>query len=171
MPQNLFLEDKNLKKIITTALMLALALSLAACGSAQPEVTIVPTEAPAAAAPAVEPAAELTPESTPQPENPETEEQILNNFLEDFVRAYFYGTAEDVRPFLSADYQGPVDCYQGEEPSGIETRLSAPMESDPSRYTASIQFIAGDEDSYTFLTLDLVNGGDGWKVAGYGLEK
>ena len=39
-----------MKKIIATALMLALALSLAACGSAQPEVTIVPTDAPAATA-------------------------------------------------------------------------------------------------------------------------
>ena len=75
-----------MKKILATALMLTLILSLAACGSAQPEVTIVPTEAPAAtAAPTVEPTAA----PTPLPENPETEEQILNNFLEDFTRAYF----------------------------------------------------------------------------------
>ena len=157
-----------MKKILATALMLALMLSLAACGSAQPEVTIVPTEAPAAtAAPTVEPTAE----PTPLPENPETEEQILNNFLEDFTRAYFYGTAEDVQPFLSADFQGPVDAYQGGEPSGIETRLLFPQEDDPSRYVASIQFVAGDEDSYTYLSIDLVNTDAGWKVAFYGLEK
>ena len=157
-----------MKKIFATALMLALILSLAACGSAQPEVTIVPTEAPAAtAAPTVEPTAE----PTPQPENPETEEQILNNFLEDFTRAYFYGTAEDVQPFLAADFQGPVDAYQGGEPSAIETRLLFPQENDPSRYVASIQFVAGDEDSYTYLSIDLVNTDEGWKVAFYGLEK
>ena len=157
-----------MKKIFATALMLALILSLAACGSAQPEVTIVPTEAPAAtAAPTVEPTAE----PTPQPENPETEEQILNNFLEDFTRAYFYGTAEDVQPFLAADFQGPVDAYQGGEPSAIETRLLFPQEDDPSRYVASIQFVAGDEDSYTYLSIDLVNTDEGWKVAFYGLEK
>lgn len=156
-----------MKKILATALMLALILSLAACGSAQPEVTIVPTEAPATAAPTVEPTAE----PTPQPENPETEEQILNNFLEDFTRAYFYGTAEDVQPFLAADFQGPVDAYQGGEPSGIETRLLFPQEDDPSRYVASIQFVAGDEDSYTYLSIDLVNTDAGWKVAFYGLEK
>ena len=157
-----------MKKILATALMLALMLSLAACGSAQPEVTIVPTEAPAAtAAPTVEPTAE----PTPLPENPETEEQILNNFLEDFTRAYFYGTAEDVQPFLAADFQGPVDAYQGGEPSGIETRLLFPQEDDPSRYVASIQFVAGDEDSYTYLSIDLVNTDAGWKVAFYGLEK
>lgn len=157
-----------MKKILATALMLALMLSLAACGSAQPEVTIVPTEAPAAtAAPTVEPTAE----PTPLPENPETEEQILNNFLEDFTRAYFYGTAEDVQPFLAADFQGPVDAYQGGEPSGIETRLLFPQENDPSRYVASIQFVAGDEDSYTYLSIDLVNTDAGWKVAFYGLEK
>ena len=157
-----------MKKILATALMLALMLSLAACGSAQPEVTIVPTEAPAAtAAPTVEPTAE----PTPLPENPETEEQILNNFLEDFTRAYFYGTAEDVQPFLAADFQGPVDAYQGGEPSGIETRLLFPQENDPSRYVASIQFVAGDEDSYTYLSIDLVNTDSGWKVAFYGLEK
>ena len=162
-----------MKKIIATALMLALALSLAACGSAQPEVTIVPTEAPAAAtaAPTVEPNAEPTPEPTPQPENPETEEQLLNNFLENFTRAYFYGTAEDVQPYLAADFQGPVEAYQGGEPSGIETRLLFPQENDPSRYVASIQFIAGDEDSYTYLSIDLVNTDAGWKVAFYGLEK
>lgn len=148
--------------------MLALILSLAACGSAQPEVTIVPTEAPAAtAAPTVEPTAE----PTPLPESPETEEQILNNFLEDFTRAYFYGTAEDVQPFLAADFQGPVDAYQGGEPSGIETRLLFPQEDDPSRYVASIQFVAGDEDSYTYLSIDMVNTDAGWKVAFYGLEK
>ena len=157
-----------MKKILATALMLALMLSLAACGSAHPEVTIVPTEAPAAtAAPTVEPTAE----PTPLPENPETEEQILNNFLEDFTRAYFYGTAEDVQPFLAADFQGPVDAYQGGEPSGIETRLLFPQENDPSRYVASIQFVAGDEDSYTYLSIDLVNTDAGWKVAFYGLEK
>ena len=157
-----------MKKILATALMLALMLSLAACGSAQPEVTIVPTEAPAAtAAPTVEPTAE----PTPLPENPETEEQIMNNFLEDFTRAYFYGTAEDVQPFLAADFQGPVDAYQGGEPSGIETRLLFPQENDPSRYVASIQFVAGDEDSYTYLSIDLVNTDAGWKVAFYGLEK
>ena len=157
-----------MKKILATALMLALMLSLAACGSAQPEVTIIPTEAPAAtAAPTVEPTAE----PTPLPENPETEEQILNNFLEDFTRAYFYGTAEDVQPFLAADFQGPVDAYQGGEPSGIETRLLFPQENDPSRYVASIQFVAGDEDSYTYLSIDLVNTDAGWKVAFYGLEK
>lgn len=157
-----------MKKILATALMLTLILSLAACGSAQPEVTIVPTEAPAAtAAPTVEPTAE----PTPLPENPETEEQILNNFLEDFTRAYFYGTAEDVQPFLAADFQGPVDAYQGGEPSGIETRLLFPQEDDPSRYVASIQFVAGDEDSYTYLSIDLVNTDAGWKVAFYGLEK
>lgn len=157
-----------MKKILATALMLTLILSLAACGSAQPEVTIVPTEAPAAtAAPTVEPTAE----PTPLPENPETEEQILNNFLEDFTRAYFYGTAEDVQPFLAADFQGPVDAYQGGEPSGIETRLLFPQENDPSRYVASIQFVAGDEDSYTYLSIDLVNTDEGWKVAFYGLEK
>lgn len=157
-----------MKKILATALMLTLILSLAACGSAQPEVTIVPTEAPAAtAAPTVEPTAA----PTPLPENPETEEQILNNFLEDFTRAYFYGTAEDVQPFLAADFQGPVDAYQGGEPSGIETRLLFPQENDPSRYVASIQFVAGDEDSYTYLSIDLVNTNEGWKVAFYGLEK
>lgn len=157
-----------MKKILATALMLTLILSLAACGSAQPEVTIVPTEAPAAtAAPTVEPTAA----PTPLPENPETEEQILNNFLEDFTRAYFYGTAEDVQPFLAADFQGPVDAYQGGEPSAIETRLLFPQENDPSRYVASIQFVAGDEDSYTYLSIDLVNTDEGWKVAFYGLEK
>ena len=161
-----------MKKIIATALMLALALSLAACGSAQPEVTIVPTEAPAAtAAPTVEPTVEPTAEPTPQPENPETEEQILGNFLEDFTRAYFYGTAEDLRPYLSADFQGPVDAYQGGEPSAIETRLLFPQENDPNRYVASIQFVAGEEDSYTYLSLELVNTEEGWKVAFYGLEK
>lgn len=153
-----------MKKRFALCLCLTLVLSLAACGSAQPEVTIVPTEAPAATA-------EPTAQPTPQPENPETEEQILNNFLEDFVRAYFYGTAEDLRPYLSADFQGPVEAYQGGEPSGIETRLLSPQENDPSRYVASIQFVAGDEDSYTYLAIDLVNTEDGWKVDFYGLEK
>ena len=161
-----------MKKRFALCLCLTLAHSLAACGSAQPEVTIIPTEAPAATAvPTVEPVAEPTAEPTPQPENPETEEQILNNFLEDFVRAYFYGTAEDVQPFLAADFQGPVEAYQGGEPSGIETRLLFPQEDDPSRYVASIQFIAGEEDSYTYLSIDLVNTAEGWKVAFYGLEK
>lgn len=161
-----------MKKRFALCLCLTLALSLAACGSAQPEVTIIPTEAPAAtAAPTVEPVAEPTAEPTPQPEKPETEEQLLNNFLEDFVRAYFYGTAEDVQPFLAADFQGPVEAYQGGEPSGIETRLLFPQEDDPSRYVASIQFIAGEEDSYTYLSIDLVDTAEGWKVAFYGLEK
>lgn len=157
-----------MKKTITLFLCLALALSLAACGSAQPEVIIVPTEAPAATA---VPAAEPTVAPTAQPENPETEEQILNSFLEDFAQAYFYGTAEDLRPYLTGDFQDSVEAYQGGEPSAIEIRLLSPQENDPIRYTASIQFIAGDEDSYTYLSLDLVDTEEGWRVAFYGLEK
>lgn len=157
-----------MKKTISLFLCLALALSLAACGSAQPEVIIVPTEAPAATA---VPAAEPTVAPTAQPENPETEEQILNSFLEDFAQAYFYGAAEDLRPYLTGDFQDSVEAYQGGEPSAIEIRLLSPQENDPIRYTASIQFIAGDEDSYTYLSLDLVDTEEGWRVAFYGLEK
>ena len=76
-----------------------------------------------------------------------------------------------MQPFLAAAFQGPVDAYQGREPSGIETPLLYPQENDPSRYVASIQFVAGDEDSYTYLSIDLVNTDEGWKVAFYGLEK
>ena len=49
-----------MKKRFALCLCLTLVLSLAACGSAQPEVTIIPTEAPAATtAPTAEPVADV----------------------------------------------------------------------------------------------------------------
>lgn len=43
--------------------------------------------------------------------------------------------------------------------------------SDGSAYWLSVQFAAGDEDSYTYLSLEAVREDGQWKVQSYGLEK
>lgn len=174
-----------MKKVFSLIFALALILALAACGGKEAELLVVPTESPAVTEPAQSsPAPVETPESSAGPvhdpkaeadPDPEAErEALLTGLLEDFAQAYFYGTAEDVKPYLSAGFSEAVESYpmlSGEQPSELEIQYLSPLEDDPDRYTASIRFISGAEDSYTYLAVDLVRESGSWFVEFYGLQK
>ena len=147
-----------MKTFTAILLSLALLLPLAACGSLPPEQT---QETPAATA---------TPEPTPEPTLPPEDTEAGKIALE-FADVYFYGGAEDIEPWLVDDYQWGVDTYDSEAPTDILLQYVFPSEDEENLWSASIRFRMGNEDSFTYLVLDLVQGDEGWKVSFYGLDK
>lgn len=156
-----------MKTFTAILLSLALLLSLAACGSLPPEEEASPTpEATAEPSPEATATPEPTPESTLPPENTEAGKIAL-----EFADVYFYGGAEDIEPWLVDDYQWGVDTYDSEAPTDILLQYVFPSEDEENLWSASIRFRMGNEDSFTYLVLDLVQGDEGWKVSFYGLDK
>lgn len=144
-------------------LSFALLLGLAACGSLPPGEEASPTPE-ATAEPS--PEATATPEPTLPPEDTEAGKIAL-----EFADVYFYGGAEDIEPWLVDDYQWGVDTYDSEAPTDILLQYVFPSENEENLWSASIRFRMGNEDSFTYLVLDLVQGDEGWKVSFYGLDK
>ena len=153
-----------MRNFTAVLLSLALLLCLAACGSLPPEES---QETPAATAePTPEPTLEPTPEPTTAPGDTEAGKIAL-----EFADVYFYGGAEDIEPWLVDDYQWGVDSYDSEAPTDILLQYVFPSEDEENLWSASIRFRMGNEDSFTYLVLDLVQGDEGWKVSFYGLDK
>ncbi len=160
-----------MKTFTAILLSLALLLPLAACGSLPPAEEPGPTpEATREPGPEVsatpEPTAEPAPEPTLAPEDTEAGKIAL-----EFADVYFYGGAEDIEPWLVDDYQWGVDTYDSEAPTDILLQYVFPSEDEENLWSASIRFRMGNEDSFTYLVLDLVQGDEGWKVSFYGLDK
>ena len=152
-----------MKTFTAILLSLALLLPLAACGSLPPGEEASPTPE-ATAEPS--PEATATPEPTLPPEDTEAGKIAL-----EFADVYFYGGAEDIEPWLVDDYQWGVDTYDSEAPTDILLQYVFPSENEENLWSASIRFRMGNEDSFTYLVLDLVQGDEGWKVSFYGLDK
>ncbi len=156
-----------MKTFTAILLSLALLLSLAACGSLPPEEEAGPTpETTAEPSPEATATPEPTPESTLPPEDTEAGKIAM-----EFADVYFYGGAEDIEPWLVDDYQWGVDTYDSEAPTDILLQYVFPSEDEENLWSASIRFRMGNEDSFTYLVLDLVQGDEGWKVSFYGLDK
>ena len=149
-------------------LSVVLLLSLAACGSLPPEES---QETPAATAePTPEPTAEPTLEPTPEPTTA-PEDTEAGKIAMEFAQVYFYGDIEEIEPWLVDDYQWGVDSYDSEAPTDILLQYVFPSEDEENLWSASIRFRMGNEDSFTYLVLDLVQGDEGWKVSFFGLDK
>ena len=156
-----------MKAIAAMLLSAALLLPLAACGSLPPEEEASPTPE-ATAKPS--PEATATPEPTPEPTLPPEDTEAGKIALE-FADVYFYGGAEDIEPWLVDDYQWGVDTYDSEAPTDILLQYVFPSEDEENLWSASIRFRMGNEDSFTYLVLELVQSGEGWKVSFFGLDK
>ena len=157
-----------MKTFTAILLSLALLLSLAACGSLPPEES---TEPPAATAevtpePTAEPTLEPTPEPTAAPEDTEAGKIAM-----EFAQVYFYGGMEEIEPWLAEDYQWGAYAYDSEAPTDILLQYVYPSEDEEDVWNAVIRFRMGDEDSFTYLVLELLQDGEGWKVSFFGLDK
>lgn len=152
-----------MKTFTAILLSLALLLPLAACGSLPPEEEASPTPETTA-----EPSPEAT--ATPEPTLPPEDTEAGKIALE-FADVYFYGGAEDIEPWLVDDYQWGVDTYDSEAPTDILLQYVFPSEDEENLWSASIRFRMGNEDSFTYLVLELVEGEEGWKVSFFGLDK
>lgn len=90
--------------------------------------------------------------------------------VELFSLYFFSGNTEELEKCLAEDCQNPAVCYEGETAGDITVKTIAPIEDDNHLF-ASIQFIAGNEDSFSYLSMELINTEEGWKVLSYGVEK
>lgn len=152
-----------MKTFTAILLSLALLLPLAACGSLPPEEEASPTPETTA-----EPSPEAT--ATPEPTLPPEDTEAGKIALE-FADVYFYGGAEDIEPWLVEDYQWGAYAYDSEAPTDILLQYVYPSEDEADVWNAVIRFRVGDEDSFTYLVLELVQSGEGWKVSFFGLDK
>ena len=82
-----------------------------------------------------------------------------------FADAYFRGDEAALTSYLTQDYGGDVDLWTGDPAISCE-EIQLYGEKDT---IASVPFLEGD--SYTYLTMELVNDAAGWRVAWYGLDK
>lgn len=99
--------------------------------------------------------------------------QELASLAETFSAAYFGGDLTALRSCLSSNYTGGYELYSGDTPHDITVKgaQDAEDDSDGASYLLSVQFLAGDEDSYTYLSLETVLENGQWKILSYGLEK
>ena len=149
-------------------LSIALLLNLAACGSLPPEEG---AETPAATAEVTpEPTAEPTPEPTPEPTTA-PEDTEAGKIAMEFAQVYFYGDMDEIEPWLVEDYQWGAYTYDSEAPTDILLQYVYPSEDEEDVWNAVIRFRVGDEDSFTYLVLELLQDGEGWKVSFFGLDK
>ena len=160
-----------MKTFTAILLSLALLLPLAACGSLPPAEEPGPTpEATREPGPEVsatpEPTAEPAPEPTLAPEDTEAGKIAM-----EFAQVYFYGDMEEIEPWLVEDYQWGAYAYDSEAPTDILLQYVYPSEDEADVWNAVIRFRVGDEDSFTYLVLELVQSGEGWKVSFFGLDK
>lgn len=90
----------------------------------------------------------------------------------DFAQAYFWGSPEDLLPYLADSFSGKAETYSGGDVTLRRTNVEGVGYAEVGTgLTTSVEFQAAGEDSLTYLTIDLIRQEDGWRVQGYGLEK
>lgn len=95
---------------------------------------------------------------------------------EAFTAAFFAADEETLRQYLADDYEYPVELYSypAEMAQNITFRGFDTIEAADNGQTAfvSVQFVNTPEsdDSYQYLSIELVKQKDGWKVQFYGIE-
>lgn len=161
----------ELLKILCVAIMTAMLLS--GCGRARTvdvaDMTyplMEPEQTPVLTEPAV-----LLEKSPAPPEN-----TIVEELARSFAAAYFAGSQELMEEYLVSDYGSIVPSYplgQGCLMESIQLPQSVTAElAMKGTCWANIAFReTPGADSYTYLTLELVQEEGDWKIAFYGLEK
>ena len=107
------------------------------------------------------------------PENNLAIEDIVNAF----AAAYFAADADTIQQYLINPYEWTIDVYNNPDQAdevniieikGIPDNLAGNIGDE---CVVSLEFKNPGEDSYTYLTIELVKDADSWKIKYYGLEK
>jgi len=89
-----------------------------------------------------------------------------------FAQAYFWGSREDLLPYLADSFSGRAEVYGGGTVTLNRTNVAGMGYAEVGTgLNASVEFQAAGEDSLSYLSVDLIRQEDGWRVQGYGLEK
>lgn len=99
----------------------------------------------------------------------------LEEMVTAFYRAYFDGDADSIRHYLADSFEDEIEVYdktsEGITISAIKGLQDAAGKAVGEACEASVEFLEAGEDSYTYLTIELVRAENGWEIVFYGLEK
>lgn len=106
---------------------------------------------------------------------PDEEQATIRDLATDFYTAYFSGDAEGIKNYLSSAFDGTPEVYDAPDTAGAiaihEMKIHDETKAMTGGRSVSVEFTVPGEDSYTYLSIELVKENDEWKVSAYGLEK
>ena len=123
--------------------------------------------------------------ATPEPtiaaptgmENLSEDAKEIKDLVEEFASAYFKGDAEMIAPFLASSYEVEIKVYSNAEKSSDISEITLKGLSSIDRKqvndvsVVSLEFkSSAEDDSFKYLTIELIKETQGWKISYYGIE-
>lgn len=120
-----------------------------------------------------------TTEVSEQTKEPETtlspDAQIIQDIVEKFAAAYFYGDGETMSKYLTDSIHWELITYEGNGDSVCAITLKGLEEIKDARIddvaVVSLEYKTdANADTFQYLTIELIKQTDGWKIQYYGME-
>ena len=105
----------------------------------------------------------------------DAERTAIRELATAFYTAYFSGNTEEIRNYLSAAFDGTPDVYDALDTADdiVIHKIKIPDKTEDmaDERSVSVEFTVPGEDSYTYLSIQMVKESGEWKISFYGLEK
>ena len=105
----------------------------------------------------------------------DAERTAIRELATAFYTAYFSGNTEESRNNLSAAFDGTPEVYDAPDTADDivihEIKIPDETEDMADERSVSVEFTVPGEDSYTYLSIQMVKESGEWKISFYGLEK
>ena len=105
----------------------------------------------------------------------DAERTAIRELATAFYTAYFSGNTEEIRNYLSAAFDGTPEVYDAPDTADDivihEIKIPDETEDMADERSVSVEFTVPGEDSYTYLSIQMVKESGEWKISFYGLEK
>ena len=105
----------------------------------------------------------------------DAERTAIRELTTAFYTAYFSGNTEEIRNYLSTAFDGTPEVYDTPDTADDiviqEIKIPGKTEDMADERSVSVEFTVPGEDSYTYLSIEMVKESGEWKISFYGLEK
>ena len=105
----------------------------------------------------------------------DAERTAIRELATAFYTAYFSGNTAEIRNYLSAAFDGTPEVYDAPDTADdiVIHKIKIPDETEDmaDERSVSVEFTVPGEDSYTYLSIQMVKESGEWKISFYGLEK
>lgn len=105
----------------------------------------------------------------------DAERTAIRELATAFYTAYFSSNTEEIRNYLSAAFDGTPEVYDAPDTADdiVIHKIKIPDETEDmaDERSVSVEFTVPGEDSYTYLSIQMVKESGEWKISFYGLEK
>lgn len=105
----------------------------------------------------------------------DAERTAIRELTTAFYTAYFSGNTEEIRNYLSTAFDGTPEVYDAPDTADdiVIHKIKIPDETEDmaDERSVSVEFTVPGEDSYTYLSIQMVKESGEWKISFYGLEK